>query len=169
MSLSIIAALAKQNVIGYQNKLPWHLPADLRHFKELTRGKPIIMGRKTYESIGKPLPERLNIIITRDTSYKAEGCLIAHSFNEAIELTRDTAEIMVIGGTEIFRHALPLAQKLYLTFIDADIEGDVFFPQWSIDEWNELQRETFNPNEKNPYPYSFVTFERKIKSFKDNT
>lgn len=162
MQLAIIAALAKQRVIGYQNKLPWHLPADLRHFKQLTLGKPVIMGRKTFESIGKPLPGRTNVIVSRNADYQAEGCRIAHSLTEALAQVSEAPEAMIIGGTEIFRQALPLAQKLYLTFIHADIKGDVFFPEWQSSEWQEIAREDFGSDDNNPYDYSFVTFARKV-------
>lgn len=162
MQVAIIAALANQQVIGYQNQLPWHLPADLRHFKQLTLKKPIIMGRKTFESIGKPLPERTNIIISRNPAYQASGCLVAHSLAEALKLANTAEEVMVIGGTTIFEQALPLAQTLYLTYIHADIKGDVFFPPWNADDWQTIHTQYFNADEKNVYNYSFVTLTRKI-------
>lgn len=164
MQIAIIAALANQRVIGYQNRLPWHLPADLKHFKALTLGKPVVMGRKTFESIGKPLPGRTNIVVSRNPDYKLEGCLTADSFMQALTLAEAVEEVMVIGGTEMFRQALPMAQTLYLTFIHADIEGDVFFPEWNAAEWYETERQDFAADAKNPYNYSFVTLRRQPQS-----
>lgn len=161
MQISIIAALANNRVIGYQNQLPWHLPADLRHFKELTLGKPIIMGRKTFESIGKPLPGRKNIVVTRDQGYQADGCVVAHSLPEALAQAGAASEVMIIGGTELFAQALPLAHCLYLTFIRADFTGDVFFPLWDAAEWEETERQDFGADEKNKYSYSFINYSRR--------
>ncbi len=127
--ISIIAAMTNNHVIGKNNALPWHLPADLKHFKNITMGKPIIMGRKTFESIGKPLPGRQNIILTRDKNYHIDGCTIIHSLDELQSCT-NAAEIFVIGGAEIYKQLLPLTQKLYLTFIDTEIDGDSYFPEW---------------------------------------
>jgi dihydrofolate reductase len=162
MQLSIIAALANQKVIGYHNRLPWHLPADLRHFKEITMGKPVIMGRRTFDSIGRPLPGRSNIIISRNSHFIAEGCLVVHSLAGALAQVTHVPEAMIIGGTEIFRQALPLAQKLYLTFIHADIKGDVFFPEWQTQEWQETARQDFETDDQNAYAYSFAILERKV-------
>lgn len=160
MQVSIIAALANNRVIGYQNQLPWHLPADLKHFKELTMGKPIIMGRKTFESIGKPLPGRTNVVVSRNPAFEADGCIVVHSLEAALEKVSYVPEAMIIGGTEIFRQALPLAHTLYLTFIHADIAGDVFFPEWGANDWQEFKRQDFKADEKNGYEYSFVTLSR---------
>ena len=128
--ISIIVAHDKNRVIGYENKLPWHLPGDLQYFKEMTMGKPIIMGRKTFESIGRPLPGRRNIVITRNEHYNADGIEVVSSLDEALQLTKDAEETMVIGGEQILRLALPLADRLYITLIDAEFNGDTYFPDY---------------------------------------
>lgn len=143
MKLSLIAAAANNNVIGRNNELPWHLPQDLKYFKSVTLGKPVIMGRKTFESIGKPLPGRTNIVITRQSDWQHAGVLVASSVEDALalaenfrnELGQTADEVMVIGGAEIYRYALPLADKVYLTRIDEDIVGDAWFPSLSEDDW----------------------------------
>lgn len=160
MKISIIAAVANHNVIGHNNTLPWQMPADLQYFKKMTLNKPIIMGRKNYESIGRPLPQRHNIIITRNKEFIAEGCSVVHSLKDALSLVADAAEVMIIGGAEIYKMALPLADTLYLTFINADIEGDTFFPEWGPQQWQELSRESHAADAKNPYAYSFVKYTR---------
>ncbi|WP_243372489.1 dihydrofolate reductase [Geotalea sp. SG265] len=129
MIISLIAAMAENRVIGSHNALPWDLPADRKRFKALTLGHPVIMGRKTYESIGRPLPGRKNIVVTGQRGYRAEGCLIAHSLAEAIDLAGDGDEAFICGGGDLYRQALPLADRIYLTVIHRDYEGDVFFPQ----------------------------------------
>lgn len=156
MTIALIAAMDKNRVIGYQNKLPWHLPADLKHFKELTLGKPILMGRKTFESIGKPLPNRQNIVLTNDTEFSAPGCQVIHDLEAVLELP----ELMVIGGAHLFLQLLPNASLLYLTFIDYDFKGDVFFPEFNKDEWQKVAEESHLADEKNPYAYKFITYER---------
>ena len=160
MIISLVAAMGRNCVIGQGNALPWSMPADMAHFRLLTRGKPVIMGRKTYESIGRALPDRINIIMTRDTGYRATGCAIAHSPAAAIAAAGTTAEIMVIGGEKIFREFLPLAKKMYLTIIDADFKGDARFPEWSADEWCQTAREEHAADSANPHPYRFLTLER---------
>lgn len=160
--VSFIVAMAKNRVIGKDNTLPWHLPADLQHFKQLTLGKPIIMGRKTYESIGRPLPNRTNIIITRDPQFTAEGCKVCHSVAEAFALVADSEELMVIGGAAIFAQCFPMADTMYLTYIDAELTGDTYFPAWNAAEWQEVERQNCQPDEKNAYAYSFVTLKRKL-------
>lgn len=165
--ISIIAALGRNNVIGNRNGLPWHLPADLQHFKELTKGKPIIMGSKTFESIGKPLPQRDNIVLTRDSDYKAEGCKIARSLDEALqlaeqgELGKASGEVMICGGESVYKQFLPLAQRMYLTFIDGDFEGDAYFPEFDKTEWKEVAKENRQADIHNPYNYSFVVLARR--------
>ena len=129
--ISISVAIGKNRVIGCENQLPWHLPNDLKHFKQLTLNKPVIMGRKTYESLGKPLPNRRNVIITRNKNYQASGCEIFSSLQEAIDKI-DAPEIIIIGGESIYTQALPLATHLYLTFVDAEIQGDTFFPEINL-------------------------------------
>lgn len=154
--ISLIVAMDKNRLIGNNNQLPWHLPADLKHFKEITTGHPIIMGRKTYESIGKPLPNRKNIIITRQPDFNAQGCIVANSIEDAVKKAGNPEEIFIIGGTEIFKQSLDLADKIYLTEIHHSFDGDTYFPNLD-NKWKETERVTFNPDEKNLYPYSFVT------------
>lgn len=161
MKISIVAAIAKNRVIGKNNRLPWRLPRDMQHFREVTTGKPVIMGRKTFESIGKALPGRKNIILTRDSNFRAEGCVVVHSVEEALAAAEGTQEIMVIGGAEIYKAFLPRAERMYLTEIHADFEGDTYFPEYDPDEWQEKERQDFPADTENPYQYSFVVFERK--------
>ncbi len=163
-TLSIIVALGRGRVIGRDNQLPWHLPADLQHFKKVTLGKPVIMGRLTYESIGKPLPGRRNIVITRAAGYDAPGCEVVASPQAALEAVADADEAMVIGGANLYRQLLPDTDRLYLTFIDADFDGDAWFPEWSADEWRETAREAHLPDERNAYPYAFVVLERVVSA-----
>ncbi|MDO8601068.1 MAG: dihydrofolate reductase [bacterium] len=162
MVISIIVAIANNWVIGCKNALPWHLPADLKHFHQLTAGKPVIMGQKTFESIGKPLPGRTNIIITLDNNYAIPGCLVVHSVGESLEAAKGFEEVMIIGGASIYKQFLPLADRLYLTLIEADIAGaDAFFPEINYSEWNEVERVKNEPDKENPYPYTFLTLERR--------
>lgn len=156
MIISLIAAMGKNRVIGKDNSLPWKLPEDMKRFKKLTLGKPVIMGRKTFESIGKPLPDRKNIILTKDKNYRAEGCIIAHSADNALKAAKTGKEIMIAGGEQIFREFLPKASRMYLTFIDKDFEGDAHFPKYNQAEWKETKRE----EHQNDYSYSFVDLER---------
>ncbi len=162
MTLSIIAALGRNRAIGYQNTLPWRLPADLQRFKQLTMGHHLLMGRKTFESIGRPLPGRTSIIITRQADYKAEGCLIVHSLEEAIAIaqTRGEQEAFVIGGADIYAQALPLADRMYLTWVDAEPEADVFFPAFDELGWETSDEVEFAADEKHPYAMRFVTLKR---------
>ncbi len=161
MKLSLIAAMANNRVIGIENRLPWHLPADLQHFKKITMGKPILMGRKTYESIGRPLPGRENIVLTRDENFKPAGCTVYHSIEDALTATKDYEEVMVIGGDSFYQQLISKAGQLYLTFIELDIEGDAFFPEVSLDEWQEVERETFEASGAVEFGYSFTVWERK--------
>jgi dihydrofolate reductase len=164
--LAIIVAVAENGVIGRDNALPWKLPEDMRHFKRVTMGKPIIMGRKTFESIGQPLPGRTNIVITRNRAFKAEGANVVSSLEEALHLARHTAsadgveEAVVIGGSEIYRIALPLADRLYFTEVHASVEGDAVLPRVVWDEWRETSRERCVARAPNPHDYSFVCYER---------
>lgn len=164
MKISLIAVLAKNNVLGYQNKMPWHLPADLKHFKQLTLHKPVIMGRNTFVSLGKPLSERRNIVITRNVKCKICGVEVVNSIAAALELVKDSTEVMIIGGAQIYQQTIAQADCLYLTFIDAEFTGDTFFPTIDKTQWQEVERYDFIPDEKNPYPYSFVTLLRKQKT-----
>lgn len=158
--ISLIAALAENRVIGADKTLPWRLPNDLKHFRRLTTGHAVVMGRKNYESIGKPLPERTNIVVTRNRDYRAAGCLIAHSVDEALHLAKDDPEIFVIGGADIFRETLMRAGRLYLTEVHATVPGDVYFPAFDRNAWREIQRERHEPDERHAYAYSFVLLER---------
>jgi dihydrofolate reductase len=160
MKISIVVAMAANRVIGRDNQLPWHLPADLRHFKQLTMGKPILMGRKTHESIGRSLPGRTNIVITRDEGYSAEGCVVVHSIEAAMEAAGTADEIMVIGGAEFYRQVFPYTDAIYLTLIHEDFEGDTLFPELSDSEWREVERTACEADEKNPHRYSFVRLDR---------
>lgn len=154
--ISLVAAMAKNRVIGKDNQMPWHLPSDLKHFKAVTMGKPIIMGRKTYLSIGRPLPGRLNIVISRNPDYQVEGCSTATSFDEALALAGNVEEVMVIGGGFLYSQVLPQANKLYLTQIDLAVEGDTYFPEYQQLNLKEIRREAFSADENNPYNYEFI-------------
>ena len=160
MTLSCIVAVADNGVIGKDNELPWHLPADLEHFKTLTMGHAIIMGRKTFESIGRPLPGRTSIMLTRSRDDAPEGVTVVGSLDEALESCGKDADAFVIGGASVFREALPRCDRLYLTRVHADIEGDTFFPPGSLRGWTLLEDEPHPPDEKHPYPYSFQIYER---------
>ncbi len=158
-TISIIAAISENHVIGRDNKLPWNIPEDLKRFKELTKGHPIIMGRKTFDSIGRPLPLRTNIIITRDKNYQVNGCLVVHSLEDAIKKAQkiDQQEIFIIGGGEIFRQAIQNTHKLYLTIVKVDIPGDAFFPAFDQQFTKETDR---HEGESNGYTYTFLNLER---------
>lgn len=159
-TISVIAAMANNRVIGRDNALPWHLPADLQHFKQITMGKPMVMGRKTWESLPGILPGRPHIVITRNPDYKAEGATVAHSLEEAINAAGEVDEIMIIGGANLYAQALKIADRLYLTLVDSDVEGDASFPLFDPHEWNESDRESHPADEKNAHAFSFVTFNR---------
>nr|AIA14643.1 Dihydrofolate reductase [uncultured bacterium] len=160
--LSAVVAMAKNRVIGKNNQLPWHLPADLKHFKALTSGGVVIMGRKTFTSIGKKLPNRVNIIVTRDKNFFADDCLIAHSVQDAIALAReqDNEHLFVIGGNEIYEQAMPYLEKIYLTTVEQAFSGDTYFPLLDPLVWQETSREEHHADEKNPYDYAFTILER---------
>lgn len=159
--VSLIAAMAENRVIGANNGLPWRLPADLKHFRRLTTGHHIIMGRRNYESIGKPLPDRTNIVVTRNTGYRAPGCLVRNSIEEALATVRNDSEVFIIGGAEIYRQVLDRADRLYLTLIHASIQGDTYFPEFDGHLWQEISRESHAADEINPHAYTFLTYARK--------
>ena len=167
MRLALIVAAAENDVIGRDNKLPWHLPEDLGYFKRVTMGKPIVMGRKTFESIGRPLPGRSNLVIRRNPDWQAEGVRTLPTVEAALALAREIAlidgaeELMVIGGAEIYAAALPLADRIYLTRVHAEVAGDAHLPEIDWAEWRELARERHSAGESNPYDYSFVIYARK--------
>ena len=158
--LSAIVAMAENRVIGKDNRLPWHLPADLQHFKSITTGHTIIMGRKTYESIGRPLPNRTNIILTRDKQFSAPGCVVCTSLEEALRYVDGSNEAFIIGGAEIYRQLLAKVQRIYLTIVHEQIVGDAYFPELDEKEWKEVKREAFEADDRNEYGYSFVVMEK---------
>ena len=162
MTVSALVAVAHHNVIGKDNQIPWYLPADLAYFKRTCLNHCILMGRNSFRSLGRPLPKRTNIVITRDPFFTAEGVLIAHSVEEALGLAFDTGETeaFIIGGGEIFKQSVDLWDKLYITEIDLDVEGDVFFPTLDPAEWRETWREAHEPDAKNEWPYVFKILER---------
>jgi dihydrofolate reductase len=160
MLLSLIAAMAKDRVIGKDNAMPWHLPADLRHFKAVTLGKPVVMGRRTFESIGRPLPGRRNVVVSRNAQWRVEGVEVAASLEAALELLADCDEVMIIGGGQLYTEALPRADRLYLTYIDAQLSGDTHFPDYMPLGWQELERARHPADEKNAYACEFVTLSR---------
>ena len=161
MTVSIIAAMDEHGIIGKDNQLPWHLSADLIRFKKVTMGKPIIMGRKTHMSIGRPLPGRTNIVISRNPQYRAEGCVVVQTPEEALRAAEDTDEIMVIGGASIYRTFLPYTDKMYITRVHAIIDGDTSFPDINWENWEVVEQEDHEPDEKNPYAYSFLILKKK--------
>jgi dihydrofolate reductase len=158
--ISMIWAMGKNNALGCRNRMPWYLPGDFAYFKRVTMGKPVIMGRKTFESIGKPLPGRTNIIITRDAGFKHEGCIAVNSIDGARAYAAE-GEVFIIGGAEIYTAFLPLAHKLYITEIDHTFEADTYFPEIDYSQWELVSSEQGIKDEKNPYDYKFLVFERK--------
>ncbi|WP_128894054.1 type 3 dihydrofolate reductase [Longirhabdus pacifica] len=160
--ISLIFAMGENRVIGNNNQLPWHLPADLAFFKKTTMHHPIIMGRKTFESIGKALPGRLNIVVTRDKNYEAEHCTVVHSVDELVKKYGDTKEeVFVIGGAILYESFLPYANKMYITKIEHEFEGDAFFPKYDEKNWVEIEAHSGVVDEKNMYNYTFFKYERK--------
>lgn len=166
MQISLMWAMAENRVIGRDNQLPWHLPNDLKHFKQTTLGKPVIMGRKTYESIGRPLPKRTNIVITRSHHFKADGVIVVHSLTEALEAAKNSEtdashdEVVIIGGAQIYQQALPLADRLYVTQVGAHVDGDAYFPEFDWGHYQQIDLIEYPADEANPYPYSFGTWKR---------
>lgn len=158
--ISIIVAIAKNGVIGDKNTLLWHLREDMIHFRTITSGHPVVMGRKTYDSIGRPLPKRTNVVITRDTELQIEGCTMAHSLTEAVEMFDSSEEVFIIGGAQIYNQAMPLADRLYLTIIDKEYEGDSSFPEIDYNSWRQISCEKFERGEEFEYPFAFITLER---------
>ena len=161
MTKSIIAAVAQNGVIGDKNSLLWHIPEDMRFFRRISSGHPVIMGRKTFESIGRPLPDRTNVVVTRQADARFEGCRCASSLEEAFAMFDDSEEVFVIGGAQIYAAALPEADRLYLTVVERDYEGDTSFPQWNRDEWRQVSQERHERGEKFEYPFRFELFERR--------
>jgi dihydrofolate reductase len=159
--ISLIVAMAQNGVIGRGNALPWHLPEDLKHFKATTMGKPMLMGRKTFESIGRALPGRLNLVLTRDPGWSAPGASVVHSVEEALARAGESEELMVIGGAEIYRLVMPFARRIYLTHVQADVPGDAFFPAFDPTQWVDVQCDAQPADERNSYAMTFVTLERR--------
>ena len=160
-TITIIAAIANNNALGKNNNLIWHLPADLIRFKKTTTGHHIIMGRNTFESIGKPLPNRTTVIITRNPDYKAEGCIVVNSFKKALEVAKNDATPFIIGGAQIYKQTIRLADKLDITEVHHSFDADVHFPEIDKNIWKETSRELFKADEKNKFGYSFVSYCRK--------
>jgi len=159
MTVSIIVAIGENHAIGKNNQLLWHMPNDLKHFKDITSGRTIIMGRKTFDSVGKPLPRRRNIVVTRQ-DITIPGCEVVKSIEDGLALCKDEDEVFIGGGAEIYKLAMHLTDRIYLTVIHKSFDADTFFPEIDKTEWKEVKREDFEPDEKNPLPYSFITLER---------
>lgn len=165
MIISLIAALSQNQVIGKNNDLPWHLPDDMKYFMQTTKGHHVIMGRKNYDSIPekfRPLPNRTNIVVTRQKNFTAPGCIVVHSIEEGLDIAKQNgeAEAFIIGGSEIYNQGFPLATRLYLTEIQAPIEGDTYFPEFDKSQWKEVSRTHHLSDERHKFPFDFVVFER---------
>ncbi len=160
MIISMIAAMAQDRVIGLNNHMPWHMPADLQHFKALTLGKPVVMGRYTCLSLEKPLPKRRNIVLTHDKQFMMDGFEIAHEWQQVKTMCADCEEVMIVGGEAVYRELLPFASRLYLTEINASIKGDRFFPEFDKSKWKLITEKEFAADDKNPYPYRFLEYRR---------
>lgn len=158
--VSILVAYDRNRAIGHGNKLPWHLPEDLKRFKALTMGHHIVMGRKTFESIGKPLPGRTNVVITRELGYLAEGSIVVDSLERALEVAKDDSEIFILGGAQIFLQMLPFCDRIYATEIDAAFDADTYFPEFDTASWTETSREHRADDTGNPHPFDFVVYDR---------
>jgi dihydrofolate reductase len=158
--LALVVAMDQQGVIGKGGTLPWRLPADLKHFRAITWGKPVVMGRKTHESIGRPLPGRKNIVVSRDPDYSSPGCSVVHSIEQALAHIQAAAEVMIIGGAALYAETLPRAHRIYLTEVHAEFDGDVHFPAYDRTAWRERERVDHSADAVNLYPYSFVLLER---------
>lgn len=164
--VSIIVAMANNRTIGINNTLPWRCPEDLKHFKSLTMGHHMIMGRKTFDSIGKPLPGRTTVVVTRNTSLKIEGCIIANSLQQAIDVCAGDKEIFIVGGAELYAQALPLADTLYITEIQQNIQGDAFFPEFNNSKWHEISRDKRSQLQPQPLDFHFVKYQKLIDLIK---
>jgi len=164
MIISIIVALSSNRVIGKDNRLPWHLSADLKRFKAITWGKPILMGRKTHESIGRPLPGRKNIVLSSDPNYRTEGCTTVHSLTEAMEMAGEAEELFIIGGSSLYERFLPEADRLYLTLIEREFEGDSYFPPFLFEDWWVVESEIVTDDPSVDYTYQFLVLEKHSKN-----
>ena len=161
MKISLIAAMAHGRAIGIDNRMPWHLPADFQHFRRVTLGKPVVMGRKTFESIGRPLPGRHNIVVSRDPELHFDGATVVASIEAALAAAGEVDEVMVIGGESFYAQMLPRADYLYLTFVEGDFEADAWFPEWDPAEWQEIEQSAHPADERNSQAMRFVTLQRK--------
>ena len=161
MHLSIIVAMGKNRVIGKDGMLPWHISSDLKNFKKITMGKPILMGRKTYESIGRPLPGRENIVLTKNKNYFAEGCIVKNTIDEVFLYCQKVPELMIMGGAALYEQTLYKVKRLYITEVNATTDGDVFFPEFDRNEWVEISRNSFEASENDDFDYIFKILERK--------
>jgi dihydrofolate reductase len=164
--ISMIAAMAENRVIGKDGGMPWHLPGDLRFFKETTYGKTVVMGRKTYESIGKPLPGRKNVVMTSRTNFQPEGVTVVHTKEDVLQLEKKEQELVIMGGATLYEAFMPEADRLYLTRIEKEFSGDTFFPEFNESEWETVEERRGEINEKNQIPHMFQTLERKVDSSK---
>ena len=162
MSLSIVVAMDENRLIGKDNKLPWHLPADLAYFKKITTGKSIVMGRKTYDSIGRPLPNRRNIVISRNSKTLITGCEVITSIDEVLSITKDEDEVMIIGGASLCEQLLPQVSRLYITKIEGEFDGDVYFPEYDESDWRQVSCESHLPDDSNQHTYHFLVLERQL-------
>lgn len=160
MNISLIVAMDRNGIIGNEGDLPWRLSSDLKHFKKITMGKPIVMGRITHESIGRPLPGRENVVISRDKNYQATGCTVLHSLECVYARFHDIDEIIIMGGAELYAQTLDRSKRIYLTEVHAELKGDTYFPEFDRENWEEIERYDFRADEKNEYDYSFVILER---------
>jgi dihydrofolate reductase len=160
MTINIIVAIAANRAIGLNNQLLWHLPNDLKHFKNHTSGYTVIMGRKTFDSVGKPLPKRRNIVITRQ-NISIEGCEVVNSLEDAIALCQTENEVFIVGGAEIYKQAMAITNRIYLTIVHHEFAGDTFFPEIDMKDWKETERDDRGPDEKHAFAYSFITLERR--------
>lgn len=161
MKIAMIAAMAKNRTIGFENDMPWHLPDDLKFFKAVTTGKPVVMGRKTFESIGcKPLPNRANYVVSRQADFSAEGVEVSNSVEAVLAGLADVEEVIIMGGGQLYDKMLPLADRLYITLIDAEIDGDTHFPDWRRYAWQETAREHHPADDRHAYAFDFITLER---------
>ena len=163
MIVNMIVATSTNNVIGKDGQLPWHMPHDMQYFKDKTRGYYVIMGRKTYQALGKPLKNRTNIVLTRNENFNPQGCVVLHDIQKAIiyAFQNDQKEAYIIGGSSIYEQALPFTDRIFLTRIHESFEGEDHFPELNMDEWRELEREDYKADENNPHDYSFITYVRK--------
>lgn len=161
MIRSLVVAMSENGVIGRENKLPWRLPEDLAYFKRVTLGHPILMGRRTYESIGRPLPGRMNIVLTHQRDFEAPGCVVVHSLDEAWDAAKGAAEVSVIGGTALFRDTLPIADRIHLTEVQAQVDGDTFFPAFDRSQWRETEISCHPADARHSYPFRIVVLDRR--------